>query len=128
MTSSRRPTVVIADDDGVSRTLLRLIIKEADYDIVAEAMDGEAAVDLCMHHRPDLICLDVMMPKLDGIGALKAIKAACPSTSVLMITGDSAATTVKDALQNGASGYVVKPFNVGKVVDAIARALNKPAG
>jgi len=127
MPSSHRPTVVIADDDGVSRTLLRLIIKEADYDIVGEAMDGEAAVDLCMHHRPDLICLDVMMPKLDGIGALKAIKAACPATSVLMITGDSAATTVKDALQNGASGYVVKPFNVGKVVDAIARALNKPA-
>ena len=122
-----RPTIVIADDDGVSRTLLRLILKEADFDIVAEAIDGEAAVELCTQHRPVLVCLDVMMPKLDGIGALKAIKAACPSTAVLMITADSAATTVKEALQNGAAGYVVKPFNVGKVLDAITRVLNKPA-
>ncbi len=127
MTPPRRPTVIIADDDGVSRTLLRLILKEADYDIVAEAVDGEAAIELCKQHKPDVLCLDVMMPKLDGIGALKAIKAERPSTAVLMITADSAATTVKEALQSGAAGYVVKPFNVGKVLDAVARVLNKPA-
>jgi len=127
MPPPHRPTVIIADDDGVSRTLLRLILKEAGYDIVAEAVDGEAAIELCKQHKPDVLCLDVMMPKLDGIGALKAIKAERPSTAVLMITADSAATTVKEALQSGAAGYVVKPFNVGKVLDAVARVLNKPA-
>jgi len=127
MPPSRRTTVVIADDDGVTRTLLRLILKEADFDILGEALDGEAAVELCTQYKPDLVCLDVMMPKMDGIGALKAIKAKFPSMAVMMVTGDSATETVKEALQSGASGYVVKPFNVGRVLDAIARVLNKPA-
>ncbi len=128
MATARRTTVVIADDDGVTRTLLRLILKEADYDILGEALDGEAAVELCAQYEPDLVCLDVMMPKMDGIGALKAIKAKYPSMTVLMVTADSATETVKEALQSGASGYVVKPFNVGRVLDTITRAMKKAAG
>lgn len=123
---SHRPTIVIADDDGATRTLLRLILKEADYNVVAEALDGESAVELCEHYKPDLVCLDVMMPKLTGIAALKAIKAKRPEIAALMVTSDAAMETVKSALQSGASGYVVKPFNVGKVLDAVARALHKP--
>ena len=126
MPPARRPTVLIADDDGVIRSLLRLILKEGDYDVVGEALDGESAVEMCAKQKPDLVCLDVMMPKLNGIDALKAIKAKSPGTVALMVTGDAATATVKDALQNGASGYVLKPFNVGKVLDTIERALKKP--
>jgi two-component system, chemotaxis family, chemotaxis protein CheY len=127
MSQSHRPTIVIADDDGATRTLLRLILKNADYNVVAEALDGESALALCAQHKPDLICLDVMMPKLTGIAALKAIKAKFPDMAVLMVTSDAAMETVKTALQSGAAGYVVKPFKEGKVLDAVAHALHKPA-
>jgi two-component system chemotaxis response regulator CheY len=127
MPHTSRPTIVIADDDGATRTLLRLILKEADYNVVAEAIDGESAVAFCEQYKPDLVCLDVMMPKLTGLAALKAIKAKHPEIAALMVTSDTAMDTVKTALQSGAIGYVVKPFNEGKVLDAVARALHKPA-
>ena len=125
MARSRRPTIVIADDDGVARSILRLMLKEDDYDVVAEVLNGEDAVETCAKLQPDVVCLDVMMPKLNGIEALKAIREKSPHTVALMITGDAATATVKDALQNGASGYVLKPYNVGRVTDAIERALKK---
>ena len=78
MPHTHRPTIIIADDDGATRTLLRLMLKNADYNVVAEALDGESAVELCEQFKPDLVCLDVMMPKLTGLAAQKAIKAKHP--------------------------------------------------
>ncbi len=125
MTPPRRPTVVIAEDDNVTREILRLILRDGGYDVIGEASNGEAAVGLCADLMPDIVCLDVMMPKLNGIDALKAIKAWDPDTVVLMITMDAAQETVSEALGNGASGYVLKPFNVGKILDTLARAWAK---
>src|SRR6185295_10841604 len=119
MQQARRPTVLIAEDDGVTRAILRQILKQGDYEVIGEASDGEAAVAMCADHLPDIVCLDVMMPKLDGIGALKAIMASNPQTIVLMITMDAAAATVNEALAHGACGYVLKPFNVGKILDTL---------
>lgn len=121
--------VVLADDNDMTRALLRGILRGDDhYEVVGEASNGEQAVEMILRLKPDAVCLDVMMPKSDGLEVLRQIKAELPLTVVIMVTGSMERDTVQAAIAGGAAGYIVKPFNSAKVLDTIAAALLKVRG
>jgi len=123
-----RKRLLIVDDSDLTRALLRgLLRNEEQYDVVAEATNGEMAVEMALRLKPDIVCLDVDMPKMGGLEALAKIRAALPQTIVLMVTAHTERETVQTAIAGGAAGYIVKPFNSGRVLAAIAAALAKNA-
>ena len=115
-----RSTVIIVDDNDMMRGILRAMLRGEEYEVIGEARNGVAAVDIADRLKPDIICLDVMMPEKNGIDALCEIKVARPETEVVMITSSADPETVQQAIQNGASGFIVKPFNAAKVLDTLA--------
>lgn len=117
--------VFIADDDMMIRSLLRLILREDGYNVVGEAATGEGIVDNCKHARPEVLLLDINMPGADGLQVLEKIRVAQPEVKVIMISADATLERVTEALQKGASGFIVKPFNAAKVLDDISNALRK---
>lgn len=125
MASKTPHRVLLIDDNDMTRTLLRGILKNADYEIVGEASNGEQGLEMALRLRVDAICLDVQMPKSDGLAVLRQIKEQMPRTAVVMITGSSDRDTVQTAIAGGADGYVVKPFNSARVLDAMTAALAK---
>ncbi len=118
---AKRCSVIIVDDNDMMRSILRGMLRGEEYEVIGEARNGVAAVDIANRLKPDIICLDVMMPEKGGIEALCEIKVARPETEVVMITSSSDPETVQGAIQNGASGYIVKPFNAARVLDTLAQ-------
>jgi two-component system chemotaxis response regulator CheY len=117
---AKRCSVIIVDDNDMMRSILRGMLRGEEFEVIGEARNGVAAVDIANRLKPDIICLDVMMPEKSGLEALCEIKAARPETEVVMITSSSDPETVQGAIQNGASGYIVKPFNAARVLDTLA--------
>jgi two-component system chemotaxis response regulator CheY len=117
--------VVIIDDNEITRTLLRGILRQDGWNVVAEGKDAEQGLLLVDKLLPDVVCLDVMMPMLNGVQVLQLIKAVHPECAVLMITGSAERETVEAAIAAGVDGYVVKPFNTARVLDALRRALER---
>lgn len=122
---TKRCSVIIVDDNDMMRSILRGMLRGEEFEVIGEARNGVAAVDIANRLKPDIICLDVMMPEKSGLEALCEIKAARPETEVVMITSSSDPETVQGAIQNGASGYIVKPFNAAKVLDTLAHIKTK---
>lgn len=118
----RRISIVIADDNDMMRSILRAMLRGEEYDVVGEARNGQAAIDIVDRLKPDIVCMDVVMPEKSGIEALCAIKVANPATEVIMVTSNSDPETVQDSIQNGASGFIIKPFNAARVLDTLAKA------
>jgi len=129
LAGSSRPKVLIVDDSELMRTLLRSILRGNEYHVVGEARNGVGALELAERLRPDIICMDVVMPEMGGIEALQTIKAMYPQITVVMVTGTPTVDNVRESIQSGASGFIVKPFKVGKVLDTLRRArpLSEPA-
>jgi two-component system, chemotaxis family, chemotaxis protein CheY len=120
--SKKRPRVLIVDDNDVMRMLLRGILREEAYEVVGEAKNGQAAIDMTERLLPDIVCLDVVMPYMDGLEALREIRQLHPESVVIMITGNASADNVREAVDLGATDFIVKPFNAAKVLGALARA------
>lgn len=122
--SSRAPTrIVLVDDNDLMRTVLRGILRDEDCEICGEARNGALALDMVDRLHPDVVFLDVMMPEMDGLEALQEIKRMRPETAVIMVTGNPSVGNVQESIQNGAAGFIVKPFNAGKVIAALRQAL-----
>lgn len=113
-------TGIIVDDAAIMRMRLREIL-ETDYDILAEAQSGEEAVDLCQRLEPDFVTLDISMPGTNGMDALKELKGCSPDVKVVMVSAVGQKRMVIDALQMGASDFVIKPFDADRVMKAIGR-------
>lgn len=113
--------VIIVDDNDLMRTLLRGILRNEDCLVVGEAKHGLIALELIERHQPDIVFLDVMMPIMDGLEALQDIKKRFPAIRVVMVTGSPSADNVNESISNGASGFIVKPFNTAKVIDTLKR-------
>ncbi len=112
--------ILIADDHGIVRGGLRLLLdRQPDLEVVAEATDGVEAVEQAQATRPDLCVLDVSMPRLTGLQAARQIKAHLPDTQVLMLSMHDDERYVFDALQAGASGYVLKRDVDEALLDAV---------
>jgi response regulator NasT len=112
------PRVVVAEDEVLIRLDLVEMLTEEGYDVVGQAGDGEAAVELTTDLRPDLVVMDVKMPKLDGISAAEKI-AGERIAPVVMLTAFSQRELVDRARQAGAMAYVVKPFGKADLIPAI---------
>lgn len=112
--------ILIADDHGIVLSGLRLLLdRQPDMDVVAEASDGVEAVQQALATAPDLCVLDVSMPRLTGLQAARQIKAHRPQTQVLILSMHDDERYVFDALQAGASGYVLKRDVDGALLDAV---------
>ena len=120
--------IVVAEDNAVVREVLRGIIRQdKTLKIVGEAVNGPAALELVESHKPHLVCLDILMPGMDGLSVLRKIREDHPQTRVIIVTGQSTSDVVSEALKLGANGFVVKPFNADKLLRAIHNALAPPA-
>jgi len=118
--------VVIAEDETLIRMDLREMLEEEGFDVVAEAADGQRAVELVAEHSPDLVILDVKMPVLDGITAAEQI-VATGGSAVVMLTAFSQPELVARARDAGAMAYLVKPFSKNDLMPAIEMALSRHA-
>jgi two-component system chemotaxis response regulator CheY len=118
-----RARVLIADDSAHMRTILKNALLRNGYDVVGEAEDGNEAVSLYEKLKPDVAAIDIKMPRMDGIEALKAIKSKHPDAKVVMISAMGQQKDVIEAMRSGASDFFIKPFIAEKVVEAIENAL-----
>ena len=123
------PKILVVDDD---RNLLKLFkyVLEKDGFAVITAMDGESGLKLALAERPDLVMLDLKMPKLDGIEVLRKLKAD-PLTAaipVVMITASAQKADAERALREGAVGYIIKPFRIAELRDCVRAALSFEGG
>ena len=114
--------ILVAEDETLIRMDLVEMLQGAGYEIVAQATNGQEAVDLAHLHRPDLAILDVKMPVMDGISAAEKIIELAP---VLVLTAYSQIELVERARDAGVMAYVVKPFTVGDLIPAIEIALSR---
>lgn len=121
--NGRKPSVLLVDDDSMLRGMLRLILLSENYRVVGEASNGQDALAQAARLKPELILLDINMPKMDGLQALEEIHKSNPETVVMMVSADSTMDKVTVALSLGAAGFVVKPFNAGSVLDSIESCL-----
>ncbi|HEU4362301.1 MAG TPA: ANTAR domain-containing response regulator [Mycobacterium sp.] len=116
------PRVVIAEDEALIRLDLAEMLRHEGYDVVGEASDGQEAVDLAEQLRPDLVIMDVKMPRRDGIDAASEI-AAKRIAPILVLTAFSQRDLVERARDAGAMAYLVKPFSITDLVPAIELAI-----
>jgi two-component system, response regulator PdtaR len=115
---------VIAEDEALIRLDLREMLEEEGFEVVAEAGDGEAAVQLVEEHRPDLVVMDVKMPRMDGITAAERI-ASARLAPVVMLTAFSQRELVERARAAGAMAYLVKPFGKADLLPAVEMAMSR---
>lgn len=115
--------ILIVDDTLFMRTLIKNILFSGGHDIVGEAGDGDEAIVKYKELKPDLVTMDVVMPKMNGIDALKTIRGFDPKAKIIMCTAVGQEKMVKLAIQSGAKGYVIKPFQGPKVLEEINKIL-----
>ena len=124
--SATAPTrrVVVAEDEALIRLDIVEMLRDAGFDVVGEAGDGEEAVRLAEEHRPDLVVMDIKMPVLDGISAAERI-AGGRIAPVVLLTAFSQRELVERARDAGAMAYVVKPFSAADLLPALEIALSR---
>ena len=121
---SRR--VLVADDAAFMRQMIREIIEPEGFEVIGEATDGLEVVEAYKKLHPDVVMLDIVMPKCSGIDALKRILAAQRGARVVMCSALGQESLVQEALQAGARGFIVKPFKPDAVVATLRKVLEKP--
>jgi len=118
--------ILVADDAAFVRLWCNRMLTRRGFEVL-EACDGRDAVAKYRDHRPDAVLLDVAMPELDGLGALREIREFDPSARVAMLTGLGQRHIVLEALNAGARDFVVKPFRPERVLSAVQKLLDIPA-
>ena len=113
--------VLVVDDAIFMRRMLKDIIEEAGHKVVAEAGNGREGIDLYKKHKPDVVTMDIIMPEVGGIEAVKGIIQFDPQAKVLMVSAMGQQQLVVEAIQAGAKDFVVKPFEASKVKTALER-------
>lgn len=117
--------ILIVDDAAFMRVTLREVLSKNGHEIVGEAENGAQAIEKYFDLTPDITLMDITMPEMDGIQALKAIKARDPKAKVLMCSAMGQQAMVVEAIQSGATDFVVKPFQPDRIVEAVNRASEK---
>lgn len=116
--------VIVAEDEALIRLDIVETMKENDFDVVGEAVDGEEAVTLALEHEPDLMVMDIKMPKLDGIAAAEKIMKEAPC-AIVMLTAFSDKELIERAKDAGTMAYLVKPFDPKDLLPAVEVALSR---
>lgn len=115
--------ILVVDDAAFMRMMIKDILVKNGYEVVGEAADGMQAVEKYQELKPDLVTMDITMPEMDGITALKKIKAIDPSAKIIMCSAMGQQAMVIDAIQAGAKDFIVKPFQADRVIEAVSKAL-----
>ena len=116
--------IMIADDSDAIRMVLKDILDIGHHELVAEATNGIEAIEKFNETKPDLLILDMAMPKMDGIHALKEILATNSNAKIVMVTASDNVNTMTECINAGAIAYILKPFNFEDVLTAINMALS----
>ena len=115
--------ILIVDDAAFMRMMIKDILTKNGYEVVAEAANGVEAVELYKSHQPDLVTMDITMPDMDGIEAVKQIKAIDPNAKIIMCSAMGQQSMVMDAIRAGAKDFIVKPFQAERVLEAINKVI-----
>ena len=115
--------ILICDDAAFMRMMIKDILTKNGYNIAGEAENGQKAVEKYAEFKPDLVLMDITMPEMDGIEALKRIKAADPSASDIMCSAMGQQAMVIESIQSGAKDFIVKPFQADRVIEAVQKVV-----
>lgn len=115
--------ILIVDDSFYMRTMLKNMLTDAGYEVVGEAANGQQALEMATNTKPDLITLDVILPDNTGLDVLKGIRQEQPDVKVVMCSAVGQEVIVNEALESGATAYIVKPFSEEKVLEIVSSAL-----
>lgn len=115
--------ILIVDDSSFARSMLNEILFKHGYEVVGEARDGNEALEKYEQLKPDLVTMDIAMPHLNGINALKKIIDSFPDAKIVIISSVPSKEIVKSVLLGGALDYVIKPFTKERLLKAIDKAL-----
>ncbi len=115
--------ILICDDAAFMRMMIKDILSKNGYNVVGEAENGAIAVDKYKELNPDLVLMDITMPEMDGIQALKAIKGVDANASVIMCSAMGQQAMVIESIQSGAKDFIVKPFQPDRVLEAVKKVV-----
>ena len=115
--------ILICDDAAFMRMMIKDILTKNGYNVAGEAENGAMAVEKYAELKPDLVLMDITMPEMDGIEALKKIKASDPSASVIMCSAMGQQAMVIESIQSGAKDFIVKPFQADRVIEAVQKVV-----
>ncbi|MBQ7264409.1 MAG: response regulator [Synergistaceae bacterium] len=115
--------VLIVDDAAFMRMMLKDILTKNDFEVVGEAENGKLGVAAYQQLKPDIVTMDITMPEMNGIDAVKAIKALDPNVKIVMVSAMGQQPMVIEAIQAGANDFIVKPFQPERVVEALTKVL-----
>ena len=116
-------SILICDDAAFMRMMIKDILTKNGYVIAGEAENGKIAVEKYAEVKPDLVLLDITMPEMDGIQALKKIREADPNAVVVMCSAMGQQAMVIEAIQSGAKDFIVKPFQADRVLEAVKKVI-----
>ena len=116
--------ILIVDDSRTSRKMLRNILESNGHEIIAEAVNGQEGVQKFQALKPDVVTLDITMPVVDGVEALKMIKALDPESKVVMVTAAGQKNKMIECIKAGANEFLTKPFEQQEIVDVINKMSN----
>ncbi len=115
--------ILICDDAAFMRMMIKDILTKNGYDIAGEAENGAKAVEKFNETKPDLVLMDITMPEMDGIQALKKIKEIDAGANVIMCSAMGQQAMVIEAIQSGAKDFIVKPFQAERVLEAVKKVV-----
>ncbi len=118
-----KKTILIVDDAAFMRMMLKDILVKNGYDVIGEAKTGKEAIELYQKLKPDLTTMDITMPEMNGIEAVKAIMKLDAGARIIMCSAMGQQAMVIDAIQAGAKDFIVKPFQQMRVIEAVQKAL-----
>lgn len=116
-------SILIVDDAAFMRMMIKDILTKNGYEIAGEAENGVKAIEKYTETKPDLVMLDITMPEMDGIEALKRIKKLDPDSNIIMCSAMGQQAMVIESIQAGAKDFIVKPFQAERVLEAVKKAL-----
>ena len=115
--------ILVVDDAKFMRMTLSNILTKANHEVIGEGENGEEAIRLYRELKPDLVTMDITMPVLSGLDAVKEIKKEDPTAKVIMCSAMGQQKMVVEAIEAGAKDFIVKPFDESRVIDAVSRVL-----
>ncbi len=120
--------VLFVDDSSFMRAILKGIILKEPFELAGEGSTGLEAVELYKKTRPDLVTMDIVMPEMDGIDAVKEIRSFDPEARIIMVSAMGQQSMVIDAIQAGARDFIIKPFQPPRVQEALKRVVGSHQG
>ena len=115
--------ILIVDDAAFMRMMLKDILVKNGFEVAGEAQNGLMALEFYKNEKPDLVTMDITMPEMDGIEAVKQIKAVNPAAKVIMCSAMGQQSMVMDAIKAGANDFIVKPFQADRVLEAVKKVV-----